>query len=766
MDLNEQKLTWRALVKLAAPVVLAVAGLWFLIPDQKTMLERLVQDGHANRALNLISSLPAQTRAEHPALFSLIEFRLQREQLFPAQQRLLEAHLERVLRATVETDFHEEFVEEMFATLKLTTNAIVVTGMIRPVVGEMPLDVRRALTPELVRISLAAAEPLLGAEIFEEFMADVEMTDQQWSEAVRLWRLAGRPEQALLMIEQRQGAFPGERGAFLTVLEAELLRELGENTKAYRLLKSHLDETFKRVGNIQKDHLELLMALAMETGDELELLPLYDEYVRLNPGAEKVWVRLAELSAFRKDWSRSLSAYQRAIELNPGEITYKRRLAQFYEWNDQPGRAFTLYLACAHAADPFAVDRLVALNPGLYRTPELADVLQGIVPIPGRPDLTLQLARVSVDLGEYEKAKASFEAYLEEKEDPSVYAELGELNLILLQFEQGLASFQKAAALAEDPTPHQYRVAQCLSLLNRYEESFAIYELLSEKTDQVEVLDEYLRFAEALGRYDKVSDAILRKVHLGHPVGQDELVKLDFSLQTQGKANEQLPLLERGLESFPENDIMRQQLALLLARQTKYREAQQILALHKRLKQERSVLVMYLDLMIANNDFARAFEFISGGIEPYLNDDKDVRLRIGHIYANLRKFREAEDVYRKLHEEFPENGIYALYLAIMVGTLQDFTDAMAIATPYLVNPTPEVLELAAKMAVVVEDYAKAEEYQIQYMQRMERPSHYEFGYLGDIRHSRGDRRGAAGAYEWALRLLIARHIAPAEKQEP
>ena len=67
---------------------------YFLVPNQKKLLNRLVQDGKAKRALKVLHSLPETEKAKDPEFYDLMRLRLNR-QLTPLQA----AEYERVLKS-------------------------------------------------------------------------------------------------------------------------------------------------------------------------------------------------------------------------------------------------------------------------------------------------------------------------------------------------------------------------------------------------------------------------------------------------------------------------------------------------------------------------------------------------------------------------------------------------------------------------------------------------------------------------------------------
>ena len=129
--------------------------------------------------------------------------------------------------------------------------------------------------------------------------------------------------------------------------------------------------------------------------------------------------------------------------------------------------------------------------------------------------------------------------------------------------------------------------------------------------------------------------------------------------------------------------------------------------------------------------------------------------RLARAREALRELPEAERLWRELIALRPGEFEYTASLARVLLLRRQTAEANHLLAPFLREPTPAIWQLAAEIATAAGDYRSAEKHQLAYLAAVRTAPATDWGALGDIRLSRGDRTGAKRAYAEALRRLSA-----------
>ncbi len=404
------------------------------------------------------------------------------------------------------------------------------------------------------------------------------------------------------------------------------------------------------------------------------------------------------------------------------------------------------------------VERLWALNPGLYRDEDLTNALEAVVPVDGHPEYTLQLARAEVLLGRYERARGYFETYLSTEQNADALIEFAHLQFELYRFAEAEQLFRRASALRPGDLTLRIEIAESLMLQNRANEALKVYAELAGETTSEDVLGPYIRLAESLGRYDDFTRGLQRRIERDPTnAGRDHLM-LAYGYELANNTERRGAALEEGLRLAPQNNDLRLQLAFALANEKKHQAAQAALATHTSLHEDAVSAVLYMELMRLNNDTAAERAFLATPLAPALAADETVREHLARAYEALSDFKAAESVWRDLLAHRPNDLDRASSLARVLLTRGNTAEASRVLQPFLAEPTPTALRLVAQIAGAAGDHRTAEKYQLAYLDAVQSATATEWGALGDIRLSRGDRTGAKRAYAEALRRLQAQIV--------
>ncbi len=734
--------------QLALLLAACAAGVYLLLPDDRAAVENLIRDGKWTEARAALDRISPSRRGADPVGFQRLDLRIARATLPRSDGPAAAAFWQRAVEIWRQNGCAAELWTEISPVVALLPDAAAAWSAVAASAVRLDPADRHALLDTLQRAALAQNRPALAAELFALRYPAAERTAAQTAELVRLWTLASAPDRALAAL----GESPP---ADLSSTRIGLLRQLNRSADALELRLAELGPIAPE--RLEKAAVAELVALAAESGRPAAAVPVLERFVQAHP-ADAAGLRLLRdtLVAANRAVDALAPARQVAAQ-TPADAADLRAVGRIAEWAGLPADAFDAWLRLALATgDLPAVDRLIALNPGLYRDTDLLRALERVVPVAGAPDYTLRLARLEVVLGRYAAAGRFFESYLAAVPgDPAVMAEFGRLLADLNRYADA-ERWLRAAAAAPNADPALPRaLADLLIFQGRHLEALDAFARLVATAPSTESIDAYLRLAESLGRYEDMTRALrARLARNQEPEARDYLL-LAYAYEASGDTPRRRAVLEEALLRLPAADDIRLALANALSEEKNFVRAQAVLAPHRHLRDEPAATSLFLELMRLNNDTAAERRFLQAPLPPATADDETVRERIAVAREALRDYAGAERLWRGLLAERPDDPDRAAALVRVLLLRGQSREAHALLAPLLLRPTPAILKLAADIATAAGQHRDAERYQLAYLAAVPAAAYSDWSALGDIRLSRGDRTGAKRAYAEALRRLHA-----------
>jgi predicted Zn-dependent protease len=725
---------------------------YLLVPNQKQLLSRLVHDGKAKRALKVLHSLPETEKASNPEFYECVRLRLNRQLLNPKDKAGVIAHIQESLQAFKRFSSSQDFLAEVQHSIALLNDCAQALKLVAPHLKTIPNASRQVLVMGLVRDALASNTPDVAAATYENCWRPFTPTETNLVEAVRLWRAAARPDRALRVLEefeQQSGKDSAALGSTLVESKFNLLREVNRNREAFDLAST----LTRRNEDEETRHkwLQLMEVTAGSLAQHRILLEEYRHHVQAYPADAKTWRLIANMSTTANDLAFAKEALQKLISLTPGDMAAQKQLAQLYEWTGDPNRAFDLYIRLAEQKDAAALERLIALNPGLYRDKDLLKLLLGLVGDASQDKYRLILARLLTKHGEYAEANSLYQIHLQRKpQDTAVMEEYAHTLKRQQAYQGALAIWTSLLELNPEDDAVRRCIAEVHYLLGDFEESLHAYQLLAKRSADLPTILKYRILAESLGDFQSLSEALGREMELKRQVAPDDFIKLAYVLSLLGADAERRGVLERGVAQFPASDTLRIQLSILLVEQKEARQALSVLARSHNLKSDLATLRLYLDLLIANGDYAAAEMFLKTGIDEKILEAQSINLLQALIYEGNRNDLAAETIYQRLYRQYPGESAYALNYLHILTKLGKTRKARSVLQPLLKNPTPAILKEAAHVNAELGDYQEAERLQTRFVELPGIAGFQDWSYLGDILHSAGKRSAAQRAYRRAL----------------
>lgn len=734
--------------QLALLLVVCAAGVYYLLPDDPAHLENLVRDGKAREARRLLERIPAAERARDPLRFHLLEVRLGRLEL-PAPDEnpapraaALDALAQRAATSWRDSRFAAVLHQELLETLALITRADSPWRILAPILRHAPEDQRLPLVSRLTQVALAQGDPALAAEIFAAGSETSSRSETDALELARLWQMAGRPEEALAALGEH-------RSANVVPRRIALLRSLNRNREALDLLRAHPGLAEPAASRNQ------VVEIALAAGAPGEAVPALRERLAANPDDLDTLRSLRAVLVGAGQPAEAIASARRAVELAGRKTDDLLELARILEWSGRPRDAFDVWAELADADHPGALERLMALNPGLFRDADLASTLRRALERRPRDDLQLALARLEIELGNYDSARTTLESYLSRHPEPAVMLEL--VQVLRENFEFPAAEKWLRLALASKPSDIRLRreLADLLIYQRRHADALAIFADLLPQSDAEEIIGPFIRLSESLGRFDDFGRGLQRRVAASSAPSERDFILLAYAFELAAEPADRRAAIEEGLRRHPGSNDLRLQLAYLLSAEQNHRGALQVLERHTRLREEVAPLSLYLDLLRLTNDLAGERRFFAAPLAPDVADEEPIVERIARAHEGARNFPEAERLWRELLRRNPGSATRVAELARVLLLQRRTTEARQLLAPLLADPTPPVLRLAAEISEASGDHRAGEMYRTAYLAAVRNAPAVDWGALGDVRLTRGDRAGARRAYAEALRRMHA-----------
>jgi Flp pilus assembly protein TadD len=674
--------------RLLRPLVIGCLALaaW-LVPKRAELIKRLLEDGHHQRAIEvaeegrtlidghpvtILKALPLNEAEEPTATAAPSPLDRLRAALLP-EAKAAGADLTQAVQQVNDPVSVLEVIHKLDPQLDAVQRGKVYLGM-----GQS---------------ALAMGNPGLAADILAEGAARGVHSPALLVREVTAYRWSGRPQLALAALEawQAQEALP----VGLRDLPFQLYREMNRPDKALDLLLAGNSK------ELTAEQMTLACELGNQAGQMPRVLPLLQQYLSTQPAGRATVAELAN----------------HQVTADAAWQSFAKRCALSLEWGGQPLAAFRLHQKLAVLGERDSLQRMLALNPGLNLDGEVLPVLQAVVPVEEQPSLTLTLAQMEADAGEYEVADRHFAQWLERH--PHDLAALKQRAAVAEEqsrLEDATKLYEQALALAPQDVSIQKELADLHIARRDFRDAFVLYEKLPESAHDNLTLENYALLAESLAEYPAYNRALVARMHrLKQPSTQDFL-ELGRSYAVIGEEEAQVKTYETGLRRIPRSHILRIELAHSLRLMDRYQEALAVLA-RPEMKSDMQAMQLYIELACLAEDYVGALSFVGQGIEKQFAFGPEVRLDLGEIYLNNGYAREADAMFSSVPDE------------------------------------PALWPLLAAARFKAGNFASAETYQRKYLAGLTVPDPQGWMLLGDICKAEGRESEAQEAYAKSLSLM-------------
>lgn len=730
-------------------IVVVVGGIYAVFPGNRTLLERLIESGEYEDAIERIQEIDAITFSKDPAYYRNTEIRLRR--LIALEEKDINAW-EPLFKDAWEyyIGLHapETLQGELLNIIPLLPTSSEAASYVQQNHQHLSLKDWKPIAEKLSQHALALSEPHIAALLYRQTIAEEDTTYANLIALLKIRAYADQPQEALEDIETLRPRIrlSQEEKNTLALKEINLLQATNQVSKAFDIAYAQWEAEPSR---IQDDAFyAMIETLSIQSDRQRDALPLMRQRLAATPEDQQLFQRYLALTLATGQIDQSRDALIKRIQQGLASTEDRRQLAQIYEWQSLPDKAFDLYMELARQGDRDALDRMIALNAGLFRHYDLAETLQTSFPKENVTHYRTYYARLLTQIGDYENAVKQYQQLVEASEQPSakIYAEMADAAMTMYDFEQAILAYRKAIAINPDDPLNIRRkkdIAWLLSLNGQYEESLAEYQAIFREHREEDMLPAIISLASILGKEQLYYDTL------------ETIISLNDT-QEPTDANSKFHRMEdHGIEQTWQTtmDQYRRTLAQLYADQKRYKEALNVLQSHSQLLKNASLLELYLYLLASNQQFAQAVHVLESEDIPtaLLEDPRILRVSIW-LYESVGKPQRALIYAEHMHHKAPEDQELLFTYARLLAYNGSPKRARALIEEQLQNASgADFYRLAADIALMSENYKDAEAYLTLYINTLDHPTSEDLALLADTRLARGDARGARVAYNLALK---------------
>lgn len=724
------------------------------MPDDHALLEDLIDDGKIGEARRVLEKISPETKAEESLRYAIAEQLITQAELGenPGQADL-ETYLGASIKRWERLKFADKLLELWLGDLSRGGGIEAVWFEFSRLWEKIPKPQQTRVTAALVRLALAQERADLAAAIFEQTHGGTPRITPQALELSRLYRLAGMTAKAVQALENATGPA-------VTDLRIALLRELNANDRALVELLAELEVA----ESLSSDQIELLVAVARGAGQPGRAVPWIERYLQSHPESLAMWRALVVVQRESGEATGAAASQAHVVTLSDRAPQELREWGRLLEGSGQPHEAFDAWSELSLLGDRAALDRLMALNPGLYRDRDLAEVLLEVVPVENHDDYTLTLARMLTGLGRYDESVEAYEAYFEAVPvDTVAMLELAVLQIELYRYDEASRWLQRIKMSDEAQPDTRRKLADAWAALGEFELALAEYRAVAEATGLMDDYGSYFRLARGLGSYEDFVSGLEGVVSTAEADASNYLT-LAYGYQLLGEETKAKQTLRDGMARFPENAEMPMRLAYAYSDAKQFRVAQEVVELHPGLGTQVEPTRLYLLLMRLNNDTAAEKRFLERQLSEAVINDPESKQTLARIYLLQGELETAEKYLRELHADLPDDWDVTGDLIVVLQRRGKAKEAQRILAPLLASDHAMAWQLAASVASELGNYADAEVYQTKYLAMVDPATATDWGALGDIRLSRGDVEGSKRAYRRALRAMQLTVLAESKGQ--
>lgn len=520
---------------------------YWMVPSNEETARRLLSDGQVRRAAAVMRTQPTEEASAADT-----------EKVSDSDTlHLLEAMLQTGSHSTDIDATRQKFTELLRSLKDLSP----VPALIHRNEGDLDDKATASLYLSLADLALSRGANDEATAAYTQALRALPSDTSVVNNIIKAWRAQNKSERALAALEQwlkAQRDFKESPEMRLTHMT--LLRENGRSGEALDLYLPGLHSP------PSEDEVAMVEKLVGESSRTSDGIPVLAAFI----GSDAQGSRLldADLSVLPSS-ALSSKVRERAT-----------MLASFYEWQDEPSKAFTLHYKLALLGDHESLKRCIALYDGLDREADLCRLLQSIPAKKLKPTEEHLLSVLLMHTGATEEAMEHFRSYLaSHKDDASAMGELASILAAQGSFDEAIQWLERALQHAPHTRSLMHDYGDLLITVGRARDALPIYEELSRDPKDDEALERFALVAEGLEAPAVLAEALTREINAcGKPCPDLQIALTRVMRELNTPENEVSTYLAEAVKGSPELPCLRIELAKTIVETPRAEEAPALLA--------------------------------------------------------------------------------------------------------------------------------------------------------------------------------------------
>ena len=687
---------------LLATLVASLGLSYWLVPDQREMVERLMMDQQYGRIAEVLRSLGGDGND-----LALQEIKPEQLNQLTGLMRLTPREQINIIFSPTRSLAYNRFLHTLVLAAVRYVDVIPpdkAWDIMAPQLDRLSPAQAEDLAGLLSRNAMSLSQPQLAARILQratELPGSHADTAKQMALA---YRWSAQPEVGARHLRrwltQRHGSAEFSE---LSSLCATLALEGGQPGLALDVSLEEM-KTLGADGVPTTSQLERALGYALQSTRTVDLIPWLQRYV----GAQtETTLSIAALNQQFAAKSPHLADYRRWATL----------LAQYSDWNSRFDAGFDVHLRLAAIGERSSLDRCLQLYDFLGRSEEMAELLEVLGPVEDHPNLLIQHATLLAGLGRDKDARPIYEQWLKQRpDDRNAAFDYASLLQDMGDEDEALKAFESVNKHHPADVPAIKKLAEHYIRAERYADALKLYTTLKKDGHDHYTLENYAMLAESLDQHEQLLTAqILAAEQLRSVEAYLDIADSAGYLKDHEAA---LKELGEGLKLYTNSAALRIALGSLHLKDEAFDQAFAVL-MHPSTRQHPSAVAMLLRHATDFLQQPQLLAFLGPDVEERLPLSVQTRLDLAVLCHTCGEVQRGE----KLLASVPVKPAHLAMLAEARFNMGAVEDAAVFLSQHL-NDNPR---------------AKAD----------------EWVFLGDIYELVGRDEDAKRAYNYSLNLLTA-----------
>jgi len=758
------------MTKVTVPVVsiliffgLVLGMVLWVLPDRDNLLMRMLADENLDRAEELLAATPQDKISQKKEFYILAENKVKRGReseknisglLSPEQSSTL---MEKNWKDYQDLEEQKGFLNEMVIVLAKSVWTASAKNWLDRIRGEVSAEDFVKLMQEMKEKALKFKNPAMAAQSKRDLITSgVSGPFRHLQEAVSYWRQASLPEEALKDLDHYEIKGDLEDDTWLwefLQLKVVVLRGMNRNDLALALYQNHQSLFERKQG--QEQALQFAALMAEQAGNQQESLQYINQILEGNPQNQAALEKAGRLASGLKEFDRAINYYNRLIKLSGGDNDKRHFLAQIEEWKGSPVQAFDQYKVNAMEGDLRAIERMLALNPGLYRSDELIDALKVFLSIKDNSEYSLILADMLTQRGDYDEAKEYYRARLEKyPDDAATLLNLARNEAVQDRFEEALSIYQKLFALGKGGEEPVKKMIDLEIKLGKYNDAFELARQFAPLSKDEEMIRQYLNLADIMGELEDQMIAYQILVDTEGLAETEDYISYAYLCHLLGKEDQKRQILKMGAEKRKDGEHLRYLYAIAEGDKGNYASALEIMRSLILEINNQTIRIYFLQLLIMNSHTSEALDYVEKNFSQIdYQSSVELTKTVAQIYEMAGEYSKSLPFYASIYQQTPQDTASLVDYARILHRMGRRSESEKLIKSLKLKDNPQTIKIVAACYLDLELYEEAAKLLEQYKKLVPNTDMQVLRWLGDARLSSGDPRKAKRSYKQALQKM-------------